>query len=269
MADPAYNWQSCVLSHVGKVRKLNEDSCLDRGEIGLWVVADGMGGHSAGDLASQLIVNTLGKVSPPADLATFVDQLEDALLAVNQRLFKMSAEHQQTVGSTVAALVAHGRHVVYLWAGDSRVYRLRNGRFSQLTTDHSQVERLIEQGLLSREQAAHHPQGNMVTRAVGAAETLFVDMDMDEMAPGDRYLLCSDGLDKHLNDEEIGRILAEGTPEQACRRLIEETLARGAMDNVTAGVVEILVGGPGAASRADADATAVDPDATQPAGQVT
>lgn len=232
-------WSSCTATHVGAVRKLNEDSALDRSDIGLWVVADGMGGHAAGDLASQLIVNTLAKIPPPETLSAFVDAVDDAIIAVNKRLFGLSKESNQTSGSTVVALLIHGRHCVYLWAGDSRAYRLRRGRIQQLTTDHSQVEMLVEQGLITREEALRHPAGNMVTRAVGAAEDLYLEMDVDEIEPGDRYLLCSDGLDKHVADAELERLLGQGTLAEVARNLIDVALSRGGSDNVTVALVEI------------------------------
>ncbi len=239
MAQPPFRWTSSTISHVGKVRKHNEDSSLDRADVGLWVVADGMGGHASGDLASQLIVNTLAKVQRSDHLGEYIDRLEDALLSVNARLMAMSADTKQTSGSTVVALLAFDRFCVCLWAGDSRIYRLRGKEFRQLTTDHSQVEAFIEQGLITREEAATHPAGNMVTRAVGASADLFVEMDVLELKHGDKYLLCSDGLDKHVADTEMAQILAKGGPEAVAKALIELTLARGATDNVTVSVVEV------------------------------
>lgn len=265
------SWNSSTLSHVGNVRKLNEDSCLDRAEIGLWVVADGMGGHAAGDLASQLIVNTLAKLPAPDSLTGFVNSVEDGLLAANRRLVTMAGETKQTIGSTVVVLLVHGAHGVYMWAGDSRLYRLRNGKLTQLTTDHSQVESMIQQGIISRAEAGGHPAGNMVTRAVGASENLFVDVDMTRLEAGDRYLLCSDGLDKHVADREIEKILGQGSPEDVAQKLIDVTLSRGAVDNVTVSVIEILP--PGAASKrppyaaeagTDAEFADEDPDTTLP-----
>jgi serine/threonine protein phosphatase PrpC len=243
MSKPPYRWTSSTVTHVGNVRKVNEDSCLDRGDVGLWVVADGMGGHASGDLASQLIVNTLAKIEPAKKLAEYVDRIEEALLKVNQRLIDMAAQTNQTSGSTVVVLLAFGRHGIIVWAGDSRIYRLRGGEIRQLTTDHSQVEMYVEQGLISREEAALHPAGNMVTRAVGAAADLFLELDIHELQHGDRYLLCSDGLDKHVADPEIAKILGKGDPKTAAQSLIDVTLARGAVDNVTVSVVEILGAG--------------------------
>ena len=203
------------------------------------IVADGMGGHSAGDLASQLIVNALGKVEPCAALAEFVERVEDAVMAVNERLFQVANAHNQTSGSTVIVLVARGRHAVALWAGDSRLYRWRDGRLDRLTTDHTQVELYIERGLLDRADAEGHPSGNMVTRAVGVSDELNLELDMFELADRDRFLLCSDGLDKHVKDAEIERILGNGDTSAVARELVDLTLARGAVDNVTVCVVEV------------------------------
>ena len=136
-------------------------------------------------------------------------------------------------------MVSYDKYCVYLWAGDSRLYRLREGELRQMTTDHSQVEQYVEQGLISREEAAVHPHGNMITRAVGATQNFFLDMDIQEMHHGDRYLLCSDGLTKHIVDFEFQEMLEKGSTEAVCKELIELTLSRGAGDNVTAIVIDI------------------------------
>jgi len=239
MSDNPFRWTSSAVTDVGKVRKLNEDAILDRGADGLWVVADGMGGHSAGDLASQLIVNSLGRVEPAAELADFVERVEDAVLDVNHRLYTVANAHNQTSGSTVVLLIARGGHAVVMWAGDSRLYRLRDGQLSRLTTDHTQVELYIERGLISRAEAEGHPSGNMVTRAVGVTDNLLLEMDLFELADGDRFLLCSDGLDKHVKDPEIEARLGSGDPASVARGLVDLTLSRGAVDNVSVCVVEM------------------------------
>jgi serine/threonine protein phosphatase PrpC len=225
---------------VGNIRKLNEDSFLELPEKGLWVVADGMGGHAGGDLASLLIVNALSQMQAPESLSAAVDEFEKTMLSVHERLRALSEENQQTMGSTVVALLVRGSHCVILWVGDSRLYRLRDGRLEQLTTDHSQVELYINQGLIRREDAQTHPAANMITRAIGASDDLVIDMDMEEIWPYDRFLLCSDGLDRHLSDSEIAKLMCIGEPEEVAKRLIDTTLARGATDNVTVSVVDIL-----------------------------
>ena len=126
-----------------------------------------------------------------------------------------------------------------MWAGDSRLYRIRDSKIIQLTIDHSQVQLYVEQGLISRDEAESHPHSNMITRAVGATEEFVLDVDMQEMKKGDRYLLCSDGLTKHIPDIDFEKMLAKGDVEKKCNELIDLTLARGAKDNVTAILVDI------------------------------
>ena len=235
------SWSSFGITDVGKVRKHNEDSLLDKPEIGLWVVADGMGGHEGGDVASQMVVNSLGKIHEGITLDRYIDDIEDRLIKVNERLIAKASESGKkvTIGSTVVGLLAYDNLCTFFWAGDSRLYRLRNGSLRQLTTDHSQVEVYIEQGLIGRQEAATHPHGNMITRAVGAANDLYVDFDIQKMQPGDRYMLCSDGLTKHLEDIEFEEMLSEGSAEESCKELTELTLERGAGDNVTTIVIDI------------------------------
>ena len=214
---------------------------LERTDIGLWAVADGMGGHSKGDVASKMIIDTLKKVHEGTSLTRYIDDIEDRIMTVNRKLIEKANEttKKTTIGSTVVILLAYEQHCVYIWAGDSRLYRLRNGELRQISTDHSQVELYIEQGLISREEAASHPHGNMITRAVGATQNLRLDMDIQKLARGDRYLLCSDGLTKHVSDVELEQFLPKGTKQECCRHLIDTTLARGAGDNVTAIIVDI------------------------------
>ena len=242
-ANGALSWHAYGITNVGKVREYNEDSLLQRSEAGMWAVADGMGGHHAGDVASQMIVNTLDKVHEGQPLHRFIDDIENRLILVNEKLIKKADESYIpiTIGSTVAIMVACGRFCVYLWAGDSRLYRQREGELRQLTTDHSQVQHYIELGLINAEDATKHPHRNIITRAVGATKKFFLDMDIQEMQKGDRYLLCSDGLTKHLADQELEDILQQGpaATERICWELIELTLLRGASDNVTAIVIDI------------------------------
>ncbi len=235
------SWHSYGITDVGKVRKHNEDSMLERTEAGMWVVADGMGGHDGGDLASQMIVNTLRKIHEGLSLERYIDDVEDSLIEVNKNLIQIASERSKrtTIGSTVVMMLAYENYCVYLWAGDSRLYRLRDNELRQMTTDHSQVEQYVEQGLISREEAAVHPHGNMITRAVGASQSFFLDMGIQEMQKGDRYLLCSDGLTKHTLDFEFEERLGNGSAEDICKELIDLTLDRGAGDNVTAIVIDI------------------------------
>ena len=188
-----------------------------------------------------MIVNTLDKIHQGQPLDRFIDDIENRLILVNEKLIKKADESYIpiTIGSTVAIMVAYSRFCVYLWAGDSRLYRQRDGELRQLTTDHSQVQHYIELGLINPEEATKHPHRNIITRAVGATKKFFLDMDIQEMRRGDRYLLCSDGLTKHVVDAELADILHDGSTERICWELIELTLLRGASDNVTAIIIDI------------------------------
>lgn len=233
-------WSSAALTDVGKVRTVNEDACAARPEAGLWVVADGMGGHDAGDLASATIIEYLGEIGKHDSLGDLVDAVEDSLLDVNRSLLAEASMRgkQATIGSTVVVLLAHHHHAACLWAGDSRIYRLREGRLQLVTQDHSQVMEMVEQGLLLREDAEAHPAANVVTRAIGAADELYLDVEVEELQSGDRYLLCSDGLTKEMTDTEIAEYLRHGSCQQACDSLVGLALERGSRDNVSVVVVD-------------------------------
>jgi serine/threonine protein phosphatase PrpC len=233
-----FTWNSAAATHVGYVRQVNEDALCERPDIGLWAVADGLGGHSSGDLASQMVVAGLMRLKSHSQLSLMVDFIEHSLLESNDRLTKLAAG-QQTIGSTVVALTVVDAFAAYLWVGDSRLYRYRDGQLRQLTTDHSQVERYIEQGVLLRANAAAHPQGHLLTRAIGARQQLRVDVDVCALRSGDRFLLCSDGLDKHLTHGEIATLCEHGDAAALTATLLDLTLTRGAADNVTLCVVDI------------------------------
>lgn len=234
------NWESAADTHVGTVRKINEDAYLDRPEIGLWLVADGMGGHQAGDVASRMIVQSFDDLPAVQDRDEFLEEILDRLQAVNGELQRYAEENgAEVVGSTVALLFSFGSQVSCLWAGDSRIYALRDGQLRQLTRDHSKVEELVSLGLVDRDDADTHPVGNVITRAVGAAESLAVDVVSHELRPGDRFLLCSDGLNKTVSDAEIGDILQRCGCAEAPKALLYRALDNGARDNVTAVVVHI------------------------------
>ena len=237
----SFSWISYGRTDVGKSRKLNEDSMLVRPDVGMWVVADGMGGHEAGDVASQMVVSTLNEIQLGSSLEKYINDIEDALVNVNKKLIEIAhrGENPTTCGSTVVVMLAYEKYCAFLWAGDSRLYRIRDNKIIQLTTDHSQVQLYVEQGLISKEEAESHPHANMITRAVGATEDFVLDVDMQEMNEGDRYLLCSDGLTKHIPDLDFEKMLAKGDVEKKCSELIDLTLARGAKDNVTAVLVDI------------------------------
>lgn len=245
------SWTSSSRTDVGMVREINEDACLERPDIGLWVVADGMGGHTAGDVASGMICESLGEITPGPELPDLIDEVERRLLEVNANLREIASKKEaQTIGSTVAAMIALDRHAVCVWAGDSRVYRCRAGQIVQVTQDHALVEELVEKGILTREQAVSHPQGNLVTRAVGATDNLKLDMEIVELQPGDVFVLCSDGLDKEMEPDEILEVVERENDRSLSDMLVDLALSRGSRDNVT--VVTVQIGDGTAGARATA-----------------
>ncbi len=235
MHNTEFRWQSASQTHKGNVRQYNEDSFIARDDICLWTVADGMGGHEAGDVASQLIVEMLQQVSGHANLSSYVDLIDDTLIEANQRLRTLSKENynNHTVGSTVVSFIATDRHIAYLWAGDSRVYRIRDRQIKQLTRDHSEVQNMVDQGLLMADEAEAHPAANVITRAMGAADSLFLSVGIDETLHGDIYIVCSDGLYRDISDQELFQIARQQDVEKICNDMMQLALSREAKDNIT------------------------------------
>lgn len=235
----ALEWYSASRTDVGKVRRVNEDALLERSDIGLWVVADGMGGHAAGDVASQIVVSAFEHLSSSSSLEALAFDVRERLDQANRTIRdEVRRRGNATMGSTVVALLVHGNRCLCLWAGDSRAYLLRRGEFVQITRDHSIVEELIQAGELRPEDADGHPQANVITRAVGGDDELVVDEWLHEVEEGDRVLLCSDGLNKELDDTEIAVIVGDNDCDQATALLVDTALERGARDNVTVAVIE-------------------------------
>jgi serine/threonine protein phosphatase PrpC len=230
-------YRTALRTHVGLVRARNEDSAAALPERGLWVVADGMGGHARGDRASSLVTSRLASLPPTDGAQDLLRAVQSALAACNRELHA-SAAREGLSGCTVLVLLAVDGHFACLWAGDSRLYRLRAGGLEQLTRDHTLVQELVDRGELAPEAARVHPWRNRITRAVGIGDRLDLEALQDRIEPGDRFLLCSDGLTGELEDGEIAPLLAAAPPEVAADRLLAEALERGARDNVTLVVVE-------------------------------
>lgn len=232
-----FTWRSAAATAVGNVRTHNEDSILDLPSVGLWAVADGMGGHSAGDTASRMVVEALASVSRHERLSGLVDEVEDRLYEVNGSLHR-SADGSGLSGTTVTVLLALERHVLSLWAGDSRLYRSRQGQLEQLTRDHSDMQEMLDDGVISSDELAGREPSNVITRAVGGTADLFLDIEVSEIGDSDRYLLCTDGLYKELSPEDLGRHLAVRNPAKACRGLMNQALGGVCNDNISAVVVK-------------------------------
>lgn len=241
MIEAPFLFETGAASDTGRVRNHNEDSFLTQPESGVWLVADGMGGHQAGDFASRTIAESVASVGRPAsapDLqARFLDRVARAHAIIQDQSRRLNGA---TVGATLVALLTYDRHFACIWSGDSRIYLLRGGQFQQVTTDHTEVNELLRQGAISAEQAASWPRRNVITRAIGVHDRPMTDEIAGALAHGDTFLLCSDGLTEHVEDREMAEALSTMTPQQACDALVQTTLARGAKDNVTVVVVRAL-----------------------------
>lgn len=235
----SYRWWSCCRTTTGRQRSLNEDAYLNLDDVGLWLIADGMGGHRRGDMASRMVVDAFKGVAKPHSLEDFTQDVKARLAVANLRMrqeaHRVGAD--QLMGSTVVAFLAYKREWMCLWAGDSRAYLLRDGQLKQITRDHSVAEELVQRGELRREQAAAHPSASRITRAVGTQDELVVDQRRSFLRDGDAVLLCSDGLTKEVGDDEVAAILDDYDCDEASDELVELTLERGARDNVTVAVI--------------------------------
>ncbi len=233
-------WNSFARTDVGVVREVNEDAILAKPKNGLWAVADGMGGHLVGDIASSKIITALDEVIPQPMLSDYVDAVEDALLDINEKMLEYAQVmfDAGTMGSTLVALIIKERIGVCLWVGDSRLYRFRNQQLVQISRDHSQLEEMIELGLLSKEAAENYPHKNVITRAVGVEESLYVDINIFTTQIGDIFLLCSDGLYNSVSNEELLEALAIRDLEAMVTQLVNKSIANGAPDNVSVIIVQ-------------------------------
>ncbi len=222
-------------SHPGHVRSHNEDSFLTRPDCGLWVVADGMGGHAAGDVASGLIVAELNSVGIPGSLEDLTARFHERLSRAHAAILAHSAAlGGAVVGSTIVALLACEDRFSCIWSGDSRAYLYAGGALVGLSSDHTEARALLESGAITAEEAANWHRRNVITRAIGIGPQPDCEAVEGELRAGLSFLLCSDGLTEHLRDDEIASLLAWPHPAQAVAdALVQETLARGARDNVT------------------------------------
>ena len=185
-------------------------------------------------------MEALDRVDSTVALSDFVDRVDQALVEVNQQIIDYADMmfDNATIGSTLVALIIRGRVGVCLWAGDSRLYRVRNHHLTQLTRDHSHVQDLLESGAINEEEAANHPQGNVITRAVGVEEDGLIDINVFNTRVGDTFLLCSDGLYNTVSEPHILRVLADKSAELAAEALVQASLDNGAPDNVSVIIVK-------------------------------
>jgi serine/threonine protein phosphatase Stp1 len=229
-------------THVGLKRKINEDSILVDTERGVWAVADGMGGHEAGEVASRTVVEALRDMPRAENLDDLAAAAQEALAEANRRLIALarSTAVQRTIATTVVGLAILGSAFRCFWMGDSRAYLFRDGAIMRISHDHSLVQSLVDAGMLEPEEAETHENANVVTRAVGVAHAVEVDVVSGEVRPGDQFVLASDGLTHVVRDDELAAELERAAPEEAVDNLIDLVLARGAPDNVSIIIVRLV-----------------------------
>ncbi len=225
-----------VATDIGKVREGNEDSYLV--EPPLYAVADGMGGHKGGEVASQLALETIEELFQ-RDEGTLAQQVKQA----NRAVFERSQEDQAVsgMGTTLTAALQEGSKLRLAHVGDSRAYLMRAGSFRQLTNDHTLVARMVKAGEITQAEARVHPHRNVITHSVGTTAEVAVDEDLVPLLDGDRVLLCSDGLTDMVTEEQIAAILeAEPSPQRGADRLIKAANRAGGIDNITVVVLDAI-----------------------------
>jgi serine/threonine protein phosphatase PrpC len=219
------------------VRTKNEDSILLLPEESLWVVADGMGGHHAGDFASQTITQNLGLFKQQVNLDDSILLLEENVINSNTIIRRKSENlgRNTTIGSTVICLYVWRNYAFTFWAGDSRLYRFRNNKFERLTEDHSYVEELVKMGKIDARDAENHPAANVVLKAVGIDELLRMDFDYFELLDDDIFIICSDGLYKDMDERAMVSVIQENTGDMGllAQTLLDASLNAGGTDNTT------------------------------------
>lgn len=235
----SYRWRSSCKTNTGRVRRVNEDAFLDLDDTGLWVVADGMGGHTRGDVASRLIIEAFSNMERPASIMEFAAEVRDRLKLAHRRIKQESRRDglDQIMGSTVVVLLVFKRQWMCLWAGDSRAYLLRDSVLQRITKDHSVAQELVDLGEIHSEEMDTHPYANHITRAVGANLELVLDERSSDLRDGDAILLCSDGLNKELSEPEIAAVLDNFDCNEAAQELIDLSLEHGGRDNVTVALI--------------------------------
>ncbi|MCJ7959226.1 MAG: serine/threonine-protein phosphatase [Pseudomonas sp.] len=242
MSSRPIEWRSAGRTQQGQARPRNEDAFLDGPRQSCWAVADGMGGHQGGDVASQWVVRSLASLSAAGNLDQRVNSARQRLQHVSQQLAKAGTRSDSrgdvTMGSTVVALLLEQGRAACVWAGDSRCYLWREQRLYQLSRDHSLQQRLMDERQLSVAQARAHPEARALTRAIGARALLQLEILEFRLHPGDVFLLCSDGLYQGLRHRELGSAMSAGMPWQVVDRLFSEALRGAALDDLTAVVVQ-------------------------------
>lgn len=229
-----YSFETASRTHVGLLREINEDRILAQPHVGLWAVADGMGGHSLGDRAASAVVSALSDISPKAPSEQLI---QAALQTANASILEMGRLAAVTCGSTVAGLSISEEAAFVFWAGDSRVYQLRGGELSRLTHDHSFVQELRDAGVLNDIQVRTDPRSNIITRAIGIVDSVTVDFASADLRCQDLFLICSDGLSDLVDDTVMKTLLDPSRIEESANNLILASLAGGGTDNISLTII--------------------------------
>jgi protein phosphatase/serine/threonine-protein phosphatase Stp1 len=241
------HFRSSAMTDPGPRRSHNEDAYVDRPDIGLWAVADGAGGHDSGEVAAAMLRDALQAIPTGLLEPELVSEVQARIELVHRELREEAKRRGPSVmlASTVVALLAGDDHFTCLWAGDSRVYLLRDGGLRQLTRDHSLVQELLDAGAISAEQAEHHPHANVITRAVGAdLDNFALDKVDGPLRQGDLFLLCCDGVFKTLPEAMLTALLTAPNSTSPAETLIAAALKMDASDNVTAVTIEVQSSAP-------------------------
>lgn len=239
MSEQAFRFDYWAASDTGCVRELNEDRYFVNQDNGVWLVADGMGGHDAGEIASASIVEHAESIGSPISARDLLARFQDRISKANSEIRSIAAQRNGgTIGSTLASLLTYDRHYACVWSGDSRVYLVRRGEISQLSKDHTEVQELFDRGLINEEEAENWPRKNVITRAIGVTEEPQLDLEQGTIESGDTFIICSDGLTAHVEDFEVLEAINGRHPKVGCDILMDMTLMRGGTDNVTIVVVK-------------------------------
>jgi len=234
-------FETGAVTDTGCVRQQNEDNYLTKQDSGVWLVADGMGGHEAGDFASGRIVEVVGSIGLPTSAPDLQARFHDRVTQAHADIQARSAEmNGATIGATLVALLAYEENFACVWSGDSRIYLLRDGELRQVTVDHTEAQELLAAGSISEEEAANWPRKNVITRAIGVGKSPRLEEIYGTLRNGDTFLLCSDGLTGHVKDPEIAEAMSVENAQETAQSLVDLTLERGATDNVTVVVVRCL-----------------------------
>lgn len=235
---PLFHYETGAATHVGIVRSRNEDAILSSPDYGVWAVADGMGGHDAGDRASEAVVRALSSVGSATSAPDLLSRVQDRLIRAHDEMKEIArARQSHLVGATVTALLVYETFYACVWSGDSRLYRVRDRNIQQISKDHSEVQELVSRGVLSPAEARTWSGRNAITRAVGVHDELEVEVLHGEVRNNDVFILCSDGLTNHVEDREILEHVTGTSSDKAVDTLLNLALERGGEDNISVIVV--------------------------------